>query len=75
MELSQRISRIVGQLKGIQKMVDDKRECGDILQQISAVKKAIDSLSKEIVVSNICEYLPHRDVDKVSRMIERAINL
>ncbi len=75
MELSQRISRIVGQLKGIQKMVDEKRECGDILQQISAVKKAIDSLSKEIVVSNICEYLPHRDVDKVSRMIERAIKL
>ena len=75
MELSQRISRIVGQLKGIQKMVEEKRECGDILQQVSAVKKAIDSLSKEIVVSNICEYLPHKDIDKVSQMIERANNL
>lgn len=75
MELSQRISRIIGQLKGIQKMVETKRECGDVLQQVSAVKKAIDGLSKEIVVSNICEFLPHKDVERVSRMIERAINL
>ena len=75
MELSQRISRVIGQLKGIQKMVEEKRDCGDVLQQVSAVKKAIDALSKEIVVSNICEFLPHKDVEKVSRMIERAINL
>lgn len=75
MELSKRISRIIGQLKGIQKMVESKRECGDVLQQVSAVKKAIDGLSKEIVVSNICEFLPHKDVSRVSEMIERAINL
>jgi len=50
-----------------------KEDCGDILQQVSAVKKAIDALSKEIVVTNICEFLPHKDVEKVSRMIERAI--
>ena len=75
MELSQRISRVIGQLKGIQKMVEEKRDCGDVLQQVSAVKKAIDAISKEIVVSNICEFLPHKDVEKVSRMIERAINL
>lgn len=75
MELSKRISRIIGQLKGIQKMVESKRDCKDVLQQVSAVKKAIDGLSKEIVVSNICEFLPHKDVSKVSEMIERAINL
>ena len=75
MELSQRIARVIGQLKGIQKMVEQKRECGEVLQQVAAVKKAIDSLSKEIVVSNICEFLPHKEVDRVSKMIERAINL
>ena len=75
MELSARISRIIGQLKGIQKMVEEKRDCTDVLQQVSAVKKAIDALSKEIVVNNICEFLPHNDVERVSKMIERAINL
>jgi len=42
MELSQRIARVIGQLKGIQKMVEEKRDCTDVLQQVSAVKKAYD---------------------------------
>ena len=75
MDLEQRINRIVGQLKGIQRMVKEKRECGEVLQQISAIKKAIDGLSKEIVVSDMCEFLPKEDVSRVEKMIERAINL
>lgn len=73
--MSQRINRIIGQLKGIQKMVEEKRDCSDVLQQISAIKKAIDGLSKEIVVSDMCEFLPQKDVGKIEKMIERAINL
>lgn len=74
-DVKMRINRIVGQLRGIEKMVDGKRDCSEILQQMSAVKKAIDGLSKEIVVSNICEFLPQENISKVGRMIERAINL
>ena len=70
-----RINRIIGQLKGIEKMLGNKRECSDILQQISAVKKAIDGLSKEIVVSDICKLMPSEDADKIGRMVERAISL
>lgn len=74
-DVKMRINRIVGQLHGIEKMVDGKRDCSEILQQMSAVKKAIDGLSKEIVVSNICEFLPQENISKVGQMIERAINL
>ena len=70
-----RINRIIGQLKGIEKMLGNKRECSDILQQISAVKKAIDGLSKGIVVSDICKLMPSGDADKIGKMVERAINL
>ena len=73
--MSQRINRIIGQLKGIQKMVEEKRDCSDVLQQISAIKKAIDGLSKEIVVSDMCEFLPQKDITRVEKMIDRAINL
>ncbi|MDO8497467.1 MAG: metal-sensitive transcriptional regulator [bacterium] len=75
MDLSGRINRIIGQLKGIEKMSENKRGCSDILQQISAVKKAIDGLSKEIVVSDICKYVPKSKTKAVSEMLERAINL
>ena len=70
-----RINRIIGQLRGIEKMVEAKRECHEVLQQISAVKKAIDGLSKEIVVSDICKLMPSGDADKIGRMVERAISL
>lgn len=75
MDIAKRVNRIIGQLRGIEKMVGHKRECGDILQQVSAVKKAIDGLSKEIVVSDICRLIPKEETRKVSQMLERAINL
>lgn len=74
-DLSGRINRVIGQLKGIEKMVVANRECHEILQQISAVKKAIDGLSKEIVISDICRIIPQQDSKKVEKMLERAINL
>lgn len=74
-DISKRVNRLVGQLRGIEKMVMDKRDCSEVLQQISAVKKAIDGLSKEIVISDICRLIPQEDTKKVSEMVERAINL
>lgn len=74
-QISNRISRIVGQLYGIEKMVNSNRNCSDILQQVSAIKKAIDGLSKEIVVSDFCKLMPKAESKKVEEMVERAINL
>lgn len=43
-KLQNRINRIIGQLKGIQGMIDDNRYCGDILIQIGAVESALRNL-------------------------------
>ena len=42
--LQNRINRIIGQLKGIQGMIEDNRYCGDILIQIGAVESALQGL-------------------------------
>ena len=42
--LIKRLNRIEGQVKGIQKMVDEERYCIDILTQISAVRSAINKV-------------------------------
>lgn len=47
--LQNRINRIIGQLKGIQGMVEDNRYCGDILIQIGAVESALQSLGYVIL--------------------------
>ncbi len=75
MEVKKRINRIVGQLKGIEKMINNQRDCNEILQQISAVKKAIDGLTKEILVSQFCQIIPKDKEKEVSKMMERAIRL
>jgi len=74
-DINQRVNRIIGQLRGIEKMVKNNRSCEEILQQINAVKKAIDGLSKEIVVSDICRIVPQEKKEEVAKMVERAINL
>lgn len=43
-KLTSRINRIIGQLSGIQNMLDDNRYCGDILIQIGAVESAPQGL-------------------------------
>ncbi|MDH7475921.1 MAG: metal-sensitive transcriptional regulator [Microgenomates group bacterium] len=75
MDIKKRVNRIVGQLRGIEKMVGEKRDCSEVLQQISAIKKAIDSLSKEIVVSEMCQIMPKTEAKKIERMVERVISL
>ena len=44
-ELLKRLRRIEGQIRGIQRMVDDDRYCIDILTQISAIQAALDKVA------------------------------
>lgn len=48
-KLNNRINRIIGQLNGIQAMIEDNRYCGDILIQIGAVESALQSLGYVIL--------------------------
>lgn len=73
--LSQRINRIVGQLKGIQKMVDNGRDCNEVIQQVSAVKKAIDSLTEEVLIQDVIPYIPPIRQKVIKEMIHRSISL
>ena len=70
-----RINRIVGQIRGIQGMLHKKRDCNEVLQQISAIKKAIDSLSKEIAGATMQKYVAKKDSKKVEQLLERIINI
>jgi DNA-binding FrmR family transcriptional regulator len=45
-KLVQRLRRIEGQVRGIQAMVNDERDCTEILQQLSAVRSAVQSASR-----------------------------
>ncbi|MCL6443764.1 MAG: metal-sensitive transcriptional regulator [Alicyclobacillus sp.] len=51
-ELLRRLRRIEGQVRGIQKMVEEDRYCVDILIQIAAVKSAVHQVGLSILDSH-----------------------
>ncbi len=62
-QMHKRILRIIGQLKGIDKMIEGERECKDILLQINAIKAAVNTVGLELAKGELCKVLPkHADM-------------
>ena len=51
--LVKRLHRIEGQVRGIEKMLEDDRYCIDILTQISAVSTALDAVALKILDDHV----------------------
>jgi DNA-binding FrmR family transcriptional regulator len=52
-KIKSRVNRIAGQVAGIQRMVEDDRYCIDVLNQIAAVRSALDALGIEILTRHL----------------------
>jgi len=72
-----RMSRAIGHMESIKKMVEDGRDCSEVLIQISAVRSAINNIGKIILE----DHIKHCVVDaietgdeKVLADLEEAIN-
>lgn len=48
-----RLRRIEGQIRGLQKMVEEDRYCADILTQISSVQEALRSVGRELMRNHL----------------------
>ncbi len=48
-----RLRRIEGQVRGLQKMVEDDRYCADVITQVSAVQEALRSVSRELMRNHL----------------------
>jgi len=48
-----RLARLIGHLESVKKMVEDGRDCSEVLVQLAAVKSAINNVSKVILQDHI----------------------
>src|SRR5262245_56881319 len=48
-----RLRRIEGQVRGLQKMVEDDRYCADVMTQISSVHEALRSVGRELMRNHL----------------------
>lgn len=54
-----RLRRIEGQVRGIQKMVEDERYCADVLMQISSVHEALRAVARELMRNHLKHCATH----------------
>ena len=74
-QLQNRLNRMIGQLNGIKKMLDDNRYCGDILTQIAAVESALQSFGYIILQ----DHMETRVVEEIKngnlQIVDEAVDL
>ena len=65
-----RLSRAIGHLESVKKMVENGRDCSEVLIQIAAVRSAINNIGKVILQ----DHIQHCIVDAVEQDDEQALD-
>jgi DNA-binding FrmR family transcriptional regulator len=70
-----RVRRIKGQVEALEKALDQDSECAAVLQQIAAVRGAVDGLMAEVVEGHLREHVvarrdPHRREEDLEAVIQ-----
>lgn len=70
-----RLNRLEGQFKGIKKMMDEDKDCFELITQLSAIRSAINSLIGVILVEQYKEISQSDDKNKLEELdrIEKLI--
>lgn len=75
-----RLSRAIGHLESIKKMVENGRDCSEVLIQLSAVKAAINNTGKVILQDHIQHCLvdaiesgDRKEIEELNKAIDRFI--
>lgn len=72
-----RLKRAEGQVRGIQKMIEEGKECVDVITQLSAVRSSVDRIMGMIVAENLksCLENPEANPEDQAIKIEQAVNM
>ena len=58
-DVRKRLHRIAGQIEGIERMLDQGRECRDVVSQISAATKALEQAGFRLVAAGLTYCVEH----------------
>ncbi|MPM50331.1 Copper-sensing transcriptional repressor CsoR [bioreactor metagenome] len=78
-DLTKRLRKVAGQINGIEKMVNDRRYCVDVLQQVVAARSALnqvgliilESHTKSCVVNAIQEDRAEESITELMRVLSK----
>ncbi len=74
--IAARLRRIEGQVKGIQRMLDEARPCEDVITQIMAARAALDKVALSVMAEHMEQCLAESASSEMKKAtIERALTL
>ena len=76
-DILNRLKRAEGQLRGIQKMIEDEQECIDIVTQLTAVRSSINRTMGLVISNQITRALqdPNLDLALQEEKLQQALDL
>ena len=76
-KVKNRLSRMEGQLRGIQRMMEEEKDCQDVITQLSAVRSGIERAIGLIVSENLveCVRAAEDNEEQVNESIAEAVKL
>ena len=74
-DIKTRLNKIIGQLKGIDKMIDDNRYCGDILNQLGAVTNALNQVGYIVLRTHLDTCVREDMISGKEGVVEETISL
>jgi DNA-binding FrmR family transcriptional regulator len=60
-KLLARVSKIQGQMNGLKKMLEEDGECEAVLQQVAAVKGAVNGVMRELIKGHLVEHIAEQE--------------
>jgi DNA-binding FrmR family transcriptional regulator len=72
-QIKNRVKRIEGQLRGILRMMEENKDCKDVITQLSAARTAIDRTIGVIVSSNLVECVQKANDEPREKSMEELI--
>ena len=74
-----RLRRIEGQVRGLQKMVEEERYCADVLMQVSSVQEALRGVSRSLLHNHLkhcaAEAIRSDDPERSAAMHQELLDL
>ncbi|MGQ0602715.1 MAG: metal-sensitive transcriptional regulator [Anaerolineales bacterium] len=75
-DVKRRLKRIEGQVRGVSKMLDDGRDCQEIIQQLTAIRSAAQQTSAMLAKSYACQCLEDtKSTKNTEALIENLIDV
>ena len=76
-DVKRRLRRVEGQVRGVLKMMEEKKNCKDVVSQLSAVRSAVDKAIAYIVAVNLEQcILEEKEAGKdTGKLVQEAVEL